>query len=223
MTAAFFDVDGTVTRTNIVMYYFLYRRHSLKGLRRLLWTLLFSIKCVGFLVADLISRPAFNHWFYRSYGGIDAGDFRAWAEDAFDAVTKPRIFPGAEQSIQEHQEAGHKVVFVTGSIEETVMPLARHLGVQTVIANRLEEEDGRFTGRLIGGAIAGEAKVGVMKDAAGPDVDMPGSFAYSDSLSDLAMLTAVGHPVAVNPSPQLRAKALRAGWPVERWGLNGRG
>ncbi|MCZ6602848.1 MAG: HAD-IB family hydrolase [Planctomycetota bacterium] len=222
MSAAFFDVDGTVTRTNIVMYYFRYRRETLRGFSRVAWLAGFSLKCCGFLVVDWISRPAFNRWFYQSYTGIDAEHFRAWAAEAFEKITKPLIFPAAEAKIREHQATGERVVFVTGSIEETVLPLARHLGVEDVIANRLEEKDGRFTGRLLGGAMAGDAKVEAMRSV-DSDIDLSRSYAYSDSLSDIAMLEAVGHPVAVNPSPQLRLQAQRAGWPIEKWPTNGQG
>ena len=220
MTAAFFDVDGTITRTTIVLYYFLYRRQTLSGFRRTLWVVGFSLKCLGFLAADLVSRPAFNHWFYKSYRGIDAEAFRTWADETFDTITKPRIYPEAEEAIREHRAKGERIVFVTGGIEETVAPLARYLEVEDVIANHLEVKEGRFTGRLVGDAIAGEAKVGAM-EAAVEGLDLSKSFAYSDSITDKAMLSAVGHAIAVNPGLPLKLKARRAGWPIERWGQNG--
>jgi HAD superfamily hydrolase (TIGR01490 family) len=215
-SAAFFDVDGTVTRTGIVLYYLAYRRSTLKGLRRLLWSAGFAVKCAGFGIVDLFSRPGFNRWFYRSFRGIPVEPYEEWCQDAFREITRPRIFPGAAEEIRAHREAGRKVILVTGSPEQIMRPLADHLGAEGVIANRLEVEGGRFTGRLSGGAVAGGRKVDLMRDFS-PDVDLADSFGYSDSITDLPMLQAVGHPVAVNPGPLLGPHARRAGWPIKVW------
>ena len=46
------------------------------------------------------------------------------------------------------------------------------------------------------------------------EYDLQQCFAYSDSITDLPMLMAVGHPTAVNPDRSLRKEAATAGWPI---------
>jgi hypothetical protein len=45
-------------------------------------------------------------------------------------------------------------------------------------------------------------------------LDLAGSYAYSDSSTDIPMLAAVGHPVAVNPDKELRHEAEKKGWEI---------
>lgn len=214
--AAFFDVDGTVVRSNIVMYLYHYRRDRLRGPARAAWTAWFLAKCPVFWIVDQFSRPAFKQWFYTHYRGVDAADFRAWCDETYRTITRPRVYPGALDAIDAHRAAGRRVILVTGGIEQTVAPLARDLGVDEFISNRLEEEDGRFTGRLDKWSLAGEGKVqGILEQY--PDVDLAESYAYGDSISDSNILSAVGHAVVVNPGGQMQIRAKREGWPVERW------
>ena len=110
----------------------------------------------------------------------------------------------------------NKVILVTGGIEETVAPLARDLEVDGFLSNHLEVSDGRFTGRLVGTPLAGEGKVRALRDR-WPDIDMEGSFAYGDSVTDSNILSAVGNPVVINPGIPFRMRASRLGWTVERW------
>jgi HAD superfamily hydrolase (TIGR01490 family) len=216
VTAAFFDVDGTLVRSNIVMYYFLYRLHALQGIRRALWAAAFSCKAPFFWIVDQFSRHVFKRWFYSHYGGVDATDFKQWCEETYAEITRPRIFSGGKEAIERHRKEGRQIFLVTGGIEETVAPLARDLEVDGFLSNHLEVSDGRFTGRLVGTPLAGEGKVKAIRDR-WPDIDMDGSFAYGDSVTDSNILSAVGHPVVVNPGVPFRVRASRLGWTVESW------
>ena len=87
-----------------------------------------------------------------------------------------------------------------------------------VVCARLSERDGKFTGRLAELPPIGEARALLLDryaDEHGLKLDQ--SVAYADSSSDLAMLEAVGYPVAVNPDARLAAIARRRGWLVEHW------
>ena len=104
---------------------------------------------------------------------------------------------------------------VSASPEEIVFPLARHLGVESAIATRARiDNEGRYTGEVEFYS-AGEGKVeAINEEAERFDIDLDGSFAYSDSVTDLPMLSMVGHPVAVNPDKALLKEAIDRGWEI---------
>jgi phosphoserine phosphatase len=94
-------------------------------------------------------------------------------------------------------------------------PLARYLGADDLIANRLEFVDHYATGKLGKPFVAGATKADIMRAYARQhDIDLAQSWAYSDSFSDYPMLAVVGHPTACNPDFRLRSLARSYDWPV---------
>jgi len=147
---------------------------------------------------------------------------RMWPEVL--AGVLPRIYPQMLDEIHAHQDAGRPTFIVSAAGNDGVRAMAQVLGMEGGIGTRYElDGDGRFTGRLDGPFVYGEGKVEAMEMFAREhDIDLSSSFAYSDSASDLPMLRAVGHPVAVNPDPELTAVAREAGWQVLRFEKLGR-
>lgn len=213
--AAFYDVDGTLIKTNIVhaFAYYAINQPTLTG--SLLQGLSTAVSLPAFLVADKISRKAFNELFYRYYKGQSEDRLVTLAEELFEDVLKPSIFPKAPGLIQKSREAGCRQIIVSGGLDFTVRPLARYLGVDDYIANRLEFQDGIATGKLGKPFVAGASKAVIIRDyAAAHGIDLVKSFAYSDSYSDYPMLTIVGNPAVVNPDLRLRSVARSYDWPV---------
>ena len=136
-------------------------------------------------------------------------------DEALTEVIDPLVFGEAVELIESHQEAGRRVYLVSASPEEIVMPLARHLGVDSAIATRARiDASGRYTGEVEFYA-AGENKViAIDGEAKRFDLDLEGSYAYSDSVTDLPMLQRVGHPVVVNPDRALLKEAVDRGWEI---------
>jgi HAD superfamily hydrolase (TIGR01490 family) len=136
-------------------------------------------------------------------------------DGALTDVIDPLVYTEAVELIESHQEAGRRVYLVSASPEEIVMPLARHLRVDAAIASRAKiDAEGRYTGEVEFYA-AGEHKVAAIREEAERyDLDLDGSFAYSDSVTDLPMLETVGHPVAVNPDRTLLKEATSRGWEI---------
>ena len=213
--AAFYDVDGTLIKTNIVHAFAWYAAHGptlLGSLRRTAFT---AASLPFFAAADRLSRKAFNELFYRYYQGMSEDRLTLLAEEMFEDVIKPSIFPRVYDLVAESRRAGCRQVLVTGGLDFTLRPLARHLGVDDFIANRLEFERGYATGHLAKPFIAGATKCEIMRQyAAAHDLDLRNCWAYSDSYSDFPMLTLVGHPTAVNPDFRLRTVARSYDWPV---------
>jgi HAD superfamily hydrolase (TIGR01490 family) len=218
--AAFFDVDGTLMRTNITQYYVHIATRGFSPLRRFAWMLGVGPTAIYYLLLDKMSRGAFNRVFYRNYRGLEAARVRALAEEVFTTVMQPRLYPAARAAIAAHRARGERVVLVTGSIDFLIAPLARHLGVDAAntIAVTLAEENGRFTGELTGPPLSDEGKARAVRAyAAREGVDLAAATAYGDSGADLPMLAAVGHAVVVNPKPKLARLAREHGWRIEAW------
>jgi HAD superfamily hydrolase (TIGR01490 family) len=128
-----------------------------------------------------------------------------------------------------HARQGHAIVLVSGTLQPLAEEVARSLEalffeeriscVIRVCATQLEETGGRWTGRIVGEAMNGEAKARALKAIALElKLDLAGCYAYGDSADDQWMLAAVGTPVAVNPGEELAWLARMRGWPMLHWG-----
>ncbi len=138
---------------------------------------------------------------------------------ALNAEVLPKLLakvrPEARRLLDLHRHAGRNTYIVSAAPVELVEPLAHSLGMTAGIGTRSEIVDGVYTGRLAGPFCYGPGKVTAMEEIARWDgLDLSQCYAYSDSASDLPMLEAVGHPVAVNPDSKLERRARDHGWPI---------
>jgi HAD superfamily hydrolase (TIGR01490 family) len=213
--AAFYDVDGTLVSTNIVHAYGYYatNRGSILGIAGRTLGTVASIPLFGAL--DLLNRKVFNEFFYRYYAGLSEDRLLTLAEDMFQDVMKPAIFPKAQDLIDEARRSGCKIVLVTGALDFTVRPLAKFLGADDLIANKMQFVGGRATGKVIPPIIEGAYKANAIRDYCEREgLALNKCHAYSDSASDYAMLAVVGRPTAVNPDMRLRSIARAYNWPI---------
>ncbi len=141
----------------------------------------------------------------------------ATARRALHEITLPRCFPRGLRRVREHVDAGHRVVLITGALDEVVRPLAELLEVELRAAH-LRTQDGVFDGDLADTPPSAEARGALITRLAAETGARPAAcYAYADSISDLSMLDAVGNPVPVNPDLRLLSVARRRGWPVQSW------
>jgi len=140
------------------------------------------------------------------------------------AAILPRVYPQMLDEVYAHQDAGRPTFIVSAAGSGVVEPLAHVLGMDGGVGTRYEVgEDGKLTGRFDGPFVYGPGKVEAMRTfAANHEIDLAESYAYSDALSDLPMLRAVGHPVVVNPDPALAEIAEQEGWQTKRFERLGR-
>jgi len=215
--AAFYDLDGTLISTNLVHTFAFYARNDqgiLKSLGRSAATFL-GIPI--FAVADLYSRKVFNDIFFKWYKGQSEDRLRYLAEDLFEEVIRPSIYPGTLELLDTSRTLGLRQVVVTGALDLTIQPLLRHLGISEYVANRLEFVDGRATGRLKPPVMASATKASWIRTYSEREgLSLNDCYAYADSMSDLPMLSVVGHPTATNPDLRLKSTALRHDWPIVR-------
>lgn len=218
--AAFFDVDGTVVASDIVRYGVEIRTAEKGPWGRALWIAGFLPRVPWYLALDAFSRAAFQRAFYRLYRGMAPDELEERSEALFEHYVRPRIRPDAEARIERHAARGETVVFVTGSVDAIVRPLARHLGVNHVLAPRLEVADGRLTGALAEPPLAGERKAEAAAAWADENgVDLGASAGYADSLDDVPLLERVGRPAVINPGRRLLDHAVARDWTILRWDL----
>jgi putative phosphoserine phosphatase/1-acylglycerol-3-phosphate O-acyltransferase len=148
---------------------------------------------------------------------VDAA--RDAAGRAVDALYR-QIGPWLHPVLAGHRSAGRTLVLATTSPYDLVRPLADRLGFDHVVATRYASRVDtagvlRYTGKLDGGFVWATGKLGAVRRwAATQRVDLSDSWAYSDSIFDLPLLCAVGHPTAVNPDLSLLAAATLRRWPV---------
>jgi HAD superfamily hydrolase (TIGR01490 family) len=132
-----------------------------------------------------------------------------------DQELLPRLHTAALVALQAHREAGDRVVLLSAALEPVVRSLCERLGVEAFVGAPCEIADGRYSGRLSGPTPYGEIKAEVAAAFMNRwNKDPAGCWAYADHTSDIALLQAVGHPVAVNPKPGLEKAARQAGWPI---------
>lgn len=213
--AAFYDVDGTLLRTNVIHAYAYYAVNlpTLAGKLGRAIRLAASLPLYG--VAEAINRKLFNDIFYKNYEGISKDRLWVLGEELFDRVLKPSLFRGAADLIRRSKQDGVRQVLVTGALDFVTEPLARYLDVDEWVANKLEFRDDYATGHILKPVLAGgEKALWVRRWAEKGGYDLDASFAYADSHSDYPMLSVVGNPVATNPDFKLKAAARAADWPV---------
>ncbi|MEO3825340.1 HAD-IB family hydrolase [Actinomadura sp. B10D3] len=137
------------------------------------------------------------------------------SEEIYDEVMADRIWHGTRSLALQHLDAGQQVWLVTATPVEVARTIAHRLGLTGALGTVAETSDGLYTGRLVGNLLHGPAKAEAVRALAQREgLDLARCSAYSDSVNDLPMLTAVGHPHAVNPDAELRAHARDHGWPI---------
>jgi HAD superfamily hydrolase (TIGR01490 family) len=213
--AAFFDLDKTIVSrsSSLALSRPLYRAGMVSRgqlLRGAYAQLVYLL--VG---ADEQKMERLKEGMLQLTKGWDRGQVERLVQEVLLDVIDPYVYQEALDLIEMHRSEGRRIYIVSSSPEEVVRPLARHFGVSGVIATRAQVgEDNRYTGELEFYAY-GEQKAEAMRElATRVGLDLAGSYAYSDSATDIPMLAAVGHPVAVNPDKDLRQEAEERGWEI---------
>jgi HAD superfamily hydrolase (TIGR01490 family) len=216
MEAAFFDLDKTVIAKAAMMAFGrpLHRAGYIS--RWLVVRTLYGQLVFRYLGADEARMAKMRETSLRLCRGWDRDKVSALVRETLTEVIEPLVFEEAMDLIEAHRAKGHRVYIVSASPEEIVLPLARYLGVDAAIATRAEvDADNRYTGGVEFYAYGPYKADALHAEAAQWDLDLAASFAYSDSITDLPMLEAVGHPVVVNPDRELRRIAGERGWEVQ--------
>ena len=149
--------------------------------------------------------------------GVRVRDLQRLAPEVLAGVL-PRLYPQMLEIAYEHQDAGRPIFICTAASQEMAELMAIVLTFDGAVGSVSEVVDGYYTGRPGGPFTYREGKAQAIRSLAErEDLELTASWAYSDSESDLPMLRAVGHPVAVNPDKELARVAREEGWEVLRF------
>ena len=221
--AAFFDLDKTLMAGSSGMQFArVAARHGIVGRRQLAsWAvehLRYRLRGTTDERTNDVLRAA-----RELIAGVPVGAVERMNPEVMAAIL-PRVYPQMLEEVHSHQDAGRATFIVSAAGNGVVEPLAAVLGMDGGIGTRYEVDgDGAFSGRFDGPFVYGAGKVEAMQAfALAHGIDLAASYAYSDSLSDLPMLRAVGHPVVVNPDPPLAELAKQEGWQAMRFEQLGR-
>lgn len=212
--AAFFDLDKTIIATSSA---FAFGKEFLNsGMITRQEALEISLAKASYMLLGQSSEKmdSTRDALARMAAGWRVEDIQKITTETMRTVVTPAIYAEARELIRSHHEAGREVIIISASASILVEPIARELGVDTVVATELEVQGGALTGRVTR-YLKGEAKAdAVRRFAAERGYDLAASYAYSDSATDIPMLALVGHPVAVNPDRALKKHAMHSGWGV---------
>jgi HAD superfamily hydrolase (TIGR01490 family) len=213
-SAAFFDLDKTVIAKSSTLAFGRPFFHGGLINRRAVLKTAYAQFVFSLAGADAQQMDRLRAQLTAMVTGWDAATVHEIVRETLHEIVDPLIYAEAADLIEEHRAAGREIVIVSSSGAEMVAPIGEMLGVDRVVATRMVTLDGRYTGGIEFYAY-GENKAEAMRElAAEGDYDLADCYAYSDSVTDLPMLSAVGHPTAVNPDRGLRKAALERGWPV---------
>ncbi|MFT4009699.1 MAG: HAD family hydrolase [Nocardioidaceae bacterium] len=212
--AAFFDLDKTIIAKSSALVFS--RNFYASGLinRRSVVRSVYAQLVFLLGGTDHNQMEKLREFLSRLSAGWNVETVREIVADTLHNTVDPLVYDEALVLMRDHQAAGHDVIIVSASGSEIVEPIGQMLGVDDVIATKLEVADGRYTG-VIEHYVYGEAKAAaITRLAVQRGYDLASCYAYSDSHTDLPMLKTVGHPTVVNPDKELRRAALESGWPI---------
>ncbi|RME91574.1 MAG: HAD family hydrolase [Anaerolineae bacterium] len=221
MRLALFDIDGTLTGDHVwkgLMAYFTHHRRKLWVHRAYLLThypLYLARK------AHLIGEATFRYRWAADLGWYLRGERVEQGEIIGQWVAETYLRPTWRQKVvnrlKEHLTLGDTVVLISTAPDPLVRAIARHLGTPHGIGSRFETSEGRFTGKPAVPLCLGEKKIHCLRlylEKQGIPLQWENSTAYADSITDLAILEAVAHPVAVHPDAALHEIAQSRRWEI---------
>ncbi len=211
---AFFDVDDTLISVKSMLSFqdFWYRKYPDSAAeyryRADLRTQLHPGACWA----------ALNRLYYSHFAGRSEAAVREAGQQWFEQLhaDRPDFFHSqVVEELLEHQRQGRPGVFVSGSFPALLEPIAKVLGVESILATRMKVQDGFYTGEILPPQTIGEGKAEAIRQfLKEQQVSAADCFAYGDDVSDLPMLQAVGHPVVVAGGRGLETQAREFGWRV---------
>jgi len=212
--AALFDVDNTLLpgeASEVLFFGFLWRR-GLVGWGELRRSAAWLTRHIPpFSLHSLRERKVY-------LTGKCPADIESRAREFCQAKMIGRLSVQGRAKLDEHRQAGHHLILVTGAPDFLIAPLAEFLGVPTVFAAKPEQQDSVYTGALIPPLPYGRGKRElILVHAQGMGLDLAGSYAYGDSPGDRDILELVGHPLVVNPIRGMARIARQRGWSVATW------
>lgn len=214
--AALFDLDRTLLDCNSGRLWVAHEwRAGRIGLRDVAWASWWLLRySTGF--ADGMEQVFETA--VASYAGLEHETLLNRTQAWFDAECASRLRPGAREALEAHRVAGDRVVLATSSTEYSALAAQSHWGFDDLLCTRMEIDAGRLTGRIRALAYGDAKLIEAQKWSAQTGIDLADCVFYTDSITDRALMEAVGRAVAVNPDAPLAKLALEKSWETVDWG-----
>jgi len=208
----FFDMDKTLISGNSGVSFM---RYSLRRGKTTRWKVLKSMVDYVRYRYDLLNMEVAYRDSLRPLVGIREEELVQFCREWFQDAVRPLIYSEARDIVHQHLGQGQRVAIISNASSYAVAPLAQYLGVQHVLATRLEVRQGVFTGDYLKPLCFRQGKLfWAEKLARELGADVGRSTFYTDSITDLPLLERVQDPRVVNPDPRLRRLARQRGWAV---------
>lgn len=211
--AAFFDFDNTLLNGESAALGIRYLWDE--GYRPVTYTLKVLL-AYQLYKRDLLPMHKMSRACLSYYKGKSLKRFVDGSKKFYDSYIKPNLSKPALDKLKHHREKGHMLVLLSGSIDYYLKHVKEDLGFDQILCTVLQvNEKGICTGKTSGPMLVGNEKKRVaIEFAARNGIALPLSYAYADHHSDINLMEAVGHPVAVKPNEKLRTIATKRNWPV---------
>jgi HAD superfamily hydrolase (TIGR01490 family) len=215
--AAFFDLDKTVIAKSSTLAFGRPFFHGGLINRRAVLKAAYAQFVFSLQGADAQQMERLRTQLTEMCTGWDVSTVHEIVQETLHEIVEPLVYAEAADLIEEHRLAGREIVIVSSSGADVVEPIGAMLGADRVVATRMVAVDGRYTGEIEFYAYGENKAIAVRELAAEGGYDLSDCYAYSDSITDLPLLEAVGHPTAVNPDRALRKAAAERDWPVREF------
>jgi len=206
-SAAFFDVDNTLINIKSMFSFLDYIEETCSECAKRMHQHKYQLSV---LAKNQFKREYINRFYYSVFSGLEVSTVHGWGEDWYKKICEMDGFfiDKSIRLLRMHQSEFRPVIFVSGSFNVLLNPIARELSVSDVIATDLEIVDGCYTGKLLNDPTIGFGKFKKIRSyAINNKINLNLSYAYGDDVSDLNMLSAVGFPGIVNPNYEILKQA----------------
>jgi putative phosphoserine phosphatase/1-acylglycerol-3-phosphate O-acyltransferase len=219
---ALFDLDGTLIAGYSAQHLATQRLRNREFSAGELIRTLGVVASAGGMNQDAMAEMleiAGDNWRGRAREDLDEMGLRL-----FEKKTADLIYPEMREIVRAHQDRGHTVALTSSATAFQVEPVAAYLGIDHIVCNRFEDEDGILTGKVMRPVLWGPGKAeAVQAFAAEQGLDLDRSYFYADGDEDVALMYLVGQPRPTNPGDHLESVARKRGWPVVKLDSRGKG
>lgn len=212
--AAFFDLDKTLLAKSSTLAYAkpLYQSGMLTRHDLLRSAYAQSVYVIAGANDDQMDQM--RQYMSELVKGWDVDQVKGIAVEGLSSIIEPIVYSEALKLFDDHHKAGRDVIVISSSGTELIEPICALLGADKAIGTQVAIEGGKYTGEVLFYAYGPYKAQAMQALAEDRGYDLSESYAYSDSITDLPMLEAVGNPVATNPDKALRAVAKERVWPI---------
>lgn len=129
------------------------------------------------------------------------------------------VYPQALELIEQYKKQGCHLLIISASAAFIVKQIAKHLGIENVIAIEVEQKDGYFTDKIHGIPSFKEGKIIRYKEYIKDHTKFDSLTFYSDSINDLPLLEEADKAYVVNPNEHMLKESKKRGFEIVHWKL----